>query len=107
MALALPRDLTVVCTVHGEMRYKVASDWWTCLGFDGEYCPSVLYMEDVADLLAGNENAHLRSKPGELIDRLKYVVIEYRKVEVTPLGHERPSRADRSRLESLVPEYKQ
>jgi hypothetical protein len=26
------------CSVHGEMRYRKAGNWWICLGWDGERC---------------------------------------------------------------------
>ena len=31
-------EVAIRCSVHGEMRYRFAGDWWVCPGWDGEGC---------------------------------------------------------------------
>ncbi len=49
--------MTVVCDLHGPMRWREGPGWWECLGFDGEgprECGlMLLYEEDIERSLHG------------------------------------------------------
>lgn len=46
---------TVICDMHGPMKYREPTAWWECLGFDGEGprdCGVMItYIEDVHAML--------------------------------------------------------
>lgn len=50
------------CSVHGEMRFRFAGDWWVCPGWDGEGCCAVA-AELVADYIARHAEAETADSP--------------------------------------------